>query len=42
MDELKKIEKEGGRQPPDVCFLGVIELFLQNKEDNGKWEVHVH
>ncbi|XP_019864473.1 PREDICTED: uncharacterized protein LOC109593815 [Amphimedon queenslandica] len=38
MDELKKIEKAGGRRPPDVCFLGVIELFLQNKEEDRKWE----
>lgn len=39
IDELRKIEKESGRQRPDVCFLGVIELFLQNEPSERKWEV---
>lgn len=39
MDNLKKIEKDSAHKPPDVCFLGVLSLFLQGNDSNKKWKV---
>lgn len=38
MENLKKIEKENGRRPPDRCFFDVLEYFLKC-QPKRKWKV---